>query len=215
MSAILPAPALPTLFKLEDLKAYIESTVQNTIQTTLEPMIERIVKRLLAEQTPVENIVETVLATSELKVLKRISTLETVLGFNDLDLDDEQKTIPERIEALEKKAIIAPLEKPREETKQELPIIPHTTLDMKACEVVEHLKYDVEERHGSIFMNSMEFYDFMKNTITENLRMKDIKNPRQAKKDIIKRILELYSDIVVLIKNKSGNKVTGIALKTS
>jgi hypothetical protein len=67
---------------MEDLKHFIESTVQNTIQTTLEPMIERIVKRLLAEQTPVENIVETVLATSELKVLKRISTVETVLGLN-------------------------------------------------------------------------------------------------------------------------------------
>jgi hypothetical protein len=42
-----------------------------------------------------------------------------MLGLNDLDIDEDSKSIPERIEALEKKAII-PTEKPQEESVKEI-----------------------------------------------------------------------------------------------
>jgi hypothetical protein len=67
MSAVLPTPNLPKLINLEDLKTFI----QDTVRSTIEPIVESVVRRVLAERTPIENVVETVLATSELRVLKK------------------------------------------------------------------------------------------------------------------------------------------------
>jgi hypothetical protein len=64
-------------------------------------------------------------------------------------------------------------------------------------------------------MNSRKIITFLKNDISEELRLKDVRNPHQAKKDILEKAVKLFSDSVLIIKNKSGNKVTGIALKPS
>ena len=47
-------------------------------------------------------IVENILATSELKILKRIAAIESKLGLNDLDFedDDHELTIPEQLSLL-------------------------------------------------------------------------------------------------------------------
>jgi hypothetical protein len=209
MSAILSTPTLPTMMNLEDLKTFI----QDTVKSTVEPIIESVVRRVLAEQTPIENVVETVLATSELKVLKRLSTVETVLGLNDM-ADEDEPTIPEQIKELANR-IEQPLNKSTENIEIEVPVIPSTTLELKASAIVEHLKESVKPRNDAVFMNSREILTFLKNDIPEDLRLKDIKNPRQAKKDILEKAVKLFSDSVQIIKNKSGNKVTGIALKPS
>ena len=49
--------------------------------------------------------IENILATSELKVLKRLAAVETVLGLDDYsDFEDEQKmSIPEQISLLSKR----------------------------------------------------------------------------------------------------------------
>jgi hypothetical protein len=65
-------------------------------------------------------------------------------------------------------------------------------------------------------MNSNEIINFLKSELPEDLRLKeDIRNPRQTKKDIQEKAVKLFSDSVLIIRNKSGNKVTGIALKPS
>ena len=65
-------------------------------------------------------------------------------------------------------------------------------------------------------MNSNEVLNFLKCELPEDLRLKeDIRNPRQAKKDILEKAIKLFSNSVIIIQNKSGNKVTGIALKPS
>ena len=58
-----------------------------------------------------------------------------------------------------------------------------------------------------IFIPTFKRYD--------ELRLKDITSPRQAKKDILERAVKLFPNIVCIVKNKSGNKVTGIALTPS
>ena len=110
---------------------------------------------------------------------------------------------------------IAPTRKPIEEKTDESPIIPQTSLELKAAAIVEHLKEKVKPRNNEVFLNSREIITFLKNEIPEELRLKDIKNPRQAKKDILEKAVKLFSSSVMIIKNKSGNKVTGIALKPS
>ena len=92
----------------------------------------------------------------------------------------------------------------------------NTSLEIKASAIVKHLKEKVQPRNNAVFMNSNEIINFLKCELPEDLRLKEgIRNPRQAKKDIIEKAVKLFSNSIMIIKNKSGNKVTGIALKPS
>jgi hypothetical protein len=159
------------------------------------------------------------LATSSLNLVKRVAAVETVTGLNDFsDFDEEEDhvpTIPEQIKELANR-IEQPLTKPFDSIKIELPVIPSTTLEHKASALIEHLKEKVKPRNDAVFMNSNEIINFLKRELPEDLRLKDdIRNPRQAKKDLLEKAVKLFSDSVLIIRNKSGNKVTGIALKPS
>jgi hypothetical protein len=50
----------------------------------------------------IENIIENVLATSDLRILKRLTTVETVLELNDypIENDEAESTIPKQISLL-------------------------------------------------------------------------------------------------------------------
>jgi hypothetical protein len=50
----------------------------------------------------IENIIENVLATSDLQILKRLTTIETVLKLNDYLIEDDEaeSTIPRQISLL-------------------------------------------------------------------------------------------------------------------
>lgn len=144
------------------------------------------------------------IATSELNILKRLSTVETALGLNDPEEHEEKEKLPslsDRIHKLEYKidniSISAPIhEKPKK-----------TTLEQKACELVNYLKYDVRERHGEIFMTAREIITFLKHGIVEHLRIGDIRNPRQAKKDVIEKAAKLFPDIISLDKSRRNHEV--------
>jgi hypothetical protein len=155
------------------------------------------------------------LLTSELKPIKRISEIEKVTGnYSFEEWEEHEPTLPEQINQLANR-LEHPLDKATESIKIELPIIPETTLEHKACALVEHLKEKVKPRNNEVFLNSQEIITFLKDEIPEDLRLKDIKNPRQVKKDILEKAVKLFSNSVMIIKNKSGNKVTGIVLKPS
>jgi hypothetical protein len=141
---------------------------------------------------------------------KRITQLENALFSHDSEgeiIRDEDNTPILNVTKSH--------EKPLESITSEIPIIPHTTLEIKAAALVEHLKEQVKPRSGEVFLNSREIINYLKTEIPEELRLKDIKNPRQAKKDILEKAVKLFSDSVQIIRNKSGNKVTGLALKPS
>ena len=162
----------------------------------------------------VRGFIDCSITMSEHNILRRISTTEKILGLNDYpafcEEEEHEPTIPEQIKELSNR-IEQPSNKTTEEEMTEF-YIPHTTLDLKACELVRHLKEDVKPRNNEVFLNSREIIHYMKTAIPEELRLKDIRNPRQAKKDILERAVKMFSSIVCVVKNKSGNKVSGIAL---
>ena len=183
-------------------------------RTALKRFVIDLVKEDIDFRESIREAVEYAIATSDLKILKRLSVVETDLGHNDLDIEEEHRpTIPEQLKELSKR-IEQPLNNSSEETMQDF-YIPHTTLDLKACALVEHLQRDVKLRNNEVFMNSREIINYLRTAIPEELRLKDITNPRQAKKDILERAVKLSPNIVCIVKNKSGNKVTGIALTPS
>jgi hypothetical protein len=157
---------------------------------------------------------ETFMATSELKFLKRLAATEASLGLNDFaDFEDEPTiTIPEQLSILSKR--IDEITACKEPTKESIKNPePKTTLENKACQLVEHLKNKVVSRNGEIYLTTKETIHFLKNTIKEEYRLKDIQNPRQAKKDIIEKAKQLFYDCIFLDKKKHGNKDVRIVYK--
>ena len=58
--------------------------------------------------------------------------------------------------------ILSTPDNPIEEKVIELPIIPTTSLEIKASAIVEHLKEKVKPRNDAVFMNSNEIINFLK-----------------------------------------------------
>ena len=156
-------------------------------------------------------------ATSDLKILKRISTLETSLGFNDLDLDDEdhEPNIPEQIKTLSER-IEQPLCRPTISIKIDTEIIPQTVTEHRAQELIEHMKADIAPRNGEVFLTSREIMLFLKDGIKAEYRIKkNVKNIRQVKKDIIEKAFEMFPTSVSLSKKSNGHKEVRVVLRQS
>jgi len=67
---------------------------------------------------------------------------------------------------------------------------------------------------GKTVLENQDIYKFFREIIQEDLRWPEkMRGYRGAKKSIIERAQELYPDEVEVIRNKSGNKITGLALK--
>jgi hypothetical protein len=184
----------------------VQAFFDNLVNTAVEKKIKE------SYETPeFKTAVDSMLITSELKPIKRIFELEKITGIYEFEeFEEHEPTLPEQIKRIE-----PPLDMPTVSIKIDIPVIPETTLERKACALVDHLKENVKPRNNEVFLNSGEIITVLKNEIPEDLRLKDIKNPRQAKKDILEKAYKLFSNSVQIIRNKSGNKVTGIALKPS
>jgi hypothetical protein len=193
VSTLLPIPALPMFVAIEERFNTMEARIKSLENENMEIKVELLeTKELLAIS------------------LKRNTQLENAIFEHDADgeiIRDKDNQPAMNVTKL--------TDKPIESITSAAPIILHTTLEIKAAALVEHLKEYVKPRSGEVFLNSREIINYLKTEIPEELRLKDIKNPRQAKKDILEKAVKLFSDTVLIIRNKSGNKVTGIALKPS
>jgi hypothetical protein len=221
MSAILPTPTLPTLVNLEELKAYIQSEIKKGIEEALPAAVEK------AQSDPENPILKRVKALTEenVRLLRHISIIEGHLNINYADYDNvcltgntyedlKEEGITPFCDRIEKRTILAP-EKPIEEKKEDNPIIANTTLTQKAKELTEYLEKKTKPNwSGKIVLENQDIYQFFREIITEDLRWPErIRGYRGAKKSIIERAQELFPDKVEVVRNKSGNKITGLALK--
>ena len=223
MSAVLTSFVIPN-------PGYVQSLIQEAIKPVLEELrqtkeeMELWKTRCLElmevkikdsyEALEFKTAVETVIVTSDQKILPRLQDIEKINGQWDFEGDEHPPTIPERIEALEKRAVSAP-DKPIEEKKEDNPIISNTTLTQKAKELTEYLEKKTKPNwSGKIVLENQDIYTFFREIITENLRWPEkMRGYRGAKKSIIERAQELFPDKVEVVRNKSGNKITGLSLK--
>jgi len=118
-------------------------------------------------------LVENIIITSDLDILKRITSLE----------EKSECAIP----------VTSPTIPPNK-----------STLVQKATALVDHLKTNVPARLGAVYLTTKETIHFIKHGLPESLRVHDIQNYRQAKKDIIEKAAQICPDIL-LNKKKSGN----------
>jgi len=153
------------------------------------------------------NYIENIIATSELRILKRLAAVETALGLNDFsDFEDEdhELTIPAQLSLLAERIdnITEPMTS-QETVKHDSVICPQTITEHRACELIDHLKNDIARRNGEVFLTSREIMIFLKDGINVEYRIKkNVKNIRQVKKDVIKKAFEMFPTSVSLRNNK-------------
>ena len=214
----------------EKVTSIVEKTIENyadsrfsspEYKAEMQKDIRESVKKEIIESysTPdFESSVETVLATSELKVLKRISTAETVLGINgtiDYEDDERELSILEKIDSIEDKLTnfeFLPTVNPQKEQKQEVEVTPRTSLESKAVKLVEKLKVKPHSRTGEVFMDNSELTTFLKTELPEELHSKDT-NIRRVKKRVIEKARCLFPESIFVNKSKYGRHETRVIFK--
>jgi len=193
MNSVLQSPTLPMLAVIEE---------------RFEAMEARI-KKLEEENAEIRT---DLLETKEFLALslKRNTQLENAI----FEHNDEGEIIKDLEETPVLKAVIS-TEKPIEEIKDIDPIIANTTLTKKASALTEYLEKKTKANwSGKIVLENQDIYTFFKEIIQEDLRWPErMKGYRGAKKSIIERAQELFPNKVEVVRNKSGNKITGLALK--
>jgi hypothetical protein len=90
-------------------------------------------------------------------------------------------------------------------------------LTQKASALTEYLEKKTKPNwSGKIVLENQDIYKFFRELIEQDLRWPEkMRGYRGAKKAIIERAQELFPEKVEVVRNKSGNKITGLALKPS
>jgi hypothetical protein len=152
--------------------------------------------------------IENILATSELKILKRLAAVETLLGLDDFSAggdDEHELTIPEQLSILAEK-IDNITESVQKEPIPETVQILTTKTEMRAHLLVEHLKNDVQERSGGKFLSSEEIVSFLRYDIDEPYRVQEGQNIRQTKKEVLDKAVKLFPNNVFLSQKSHGRR---------
>ncbi len=153
-----------------------------------------------------ENYIENLLAVSELRVLKRLAALESMLGVNNMDLSEEHElTIPEQLNILAARIDNTQVvNKPAVEPENS----PVTKTENRAYLLVEKLKSLRSKKH----LDSTEIIQFLKYGIEERFRAKDGQNVRQIKKEVLEKAEIIFKGEVELNKRKHGRKEVRLIL---
>jgi len=186
-------------------------------RTALKGFVIDLVKEDIDFRESIREAVDYSVATSDLKILKRLSVVETDLGHNDLaDYEEDHiPTIPEQIKELSER-IEQPLCRPTISIKMDTEIIPQTVTEHRARELIEHLKNDIAPRNSEVFLTSREIIIFLKDGINVEHRIKkNVKNIRQVKKDVIEKAFEMFPTSVSLSKKSNGHKEVRVVLRQS
>lgn len=144
----------------------------------------------------VRSVVEEVLITSELKPIKRISTIERVLDLNDMvDHEEEgrEPTIPERLQMLETRTVYI-------ESQEEETFIPETKLEKTALELI---KYACSRPivDGVRAITPLLLHQFREGILPKELRPNTV-NPRQWKKELFDLLCNMFPSFKT---EKKGN----------
>jgi hypothetical protein len=144
------------------------------------------------------------LAVSDLQVLKRLAKIESVLGLNDIESD--QQTIPKQIEAIKEE--IQNIEyRPHESSQVELK--PDTKTGMRASHLITRLR-DSGKHH----LTHKEIKSILTSDLPEDCKIDSkSKNPRKTIIDVLHETVSMCSD-VFLDQKKTGHREWRIVLKS-
>ena len=146
---------------------------------------------------------ENFLATSDLRILKRLAAIEATLGLDDME-SDEELSIPARLDLLSDKIDATIIKTPNLEPVQ----VCSTKTESRAYLLVQRLKSLKIRKH----LDSKEIVQFLKYGIDERFRAKDGQNVRQIKKEVLEKAENLFRGEVELNKRKHGRREVRLIL---
>jgi dimeric dUTPase (all-alpha-NTP-PPase superfamily) len=167
----------------------------------------------------IETIIENVLATSDLKILKRLTTIETMLELNDYPIENNkaESTIPKQISLLSDQII----EVTKTNNKQSIikPIHESVYIGMSktTARAILLFKDVIEvaiEGKDQIVIGSREIKKYLTNNIQPEYRVGDVNNFRKVKKDVLTTLKKLLPDNVLLDKKKYGRREIRLIYET-
>lgn len=153
-------------------------------------------------------MVDEAIALSENRILKRLAVLEIETGVEDPEDDDHFTTLPEQLAILSDRIdnITNPI------IQKHVPDIePRTSLEYKATEFAIFLR-DTVIKTGQPFISPNKIMHFLKEELSEPLRMKDIQNPRQFKRDVLQKAKSMFP-FVFIDKQKHGRRGVRVVYK--
>jgi hypothetical protein len=180
------------------------NTVTNPVFDS--PDVQQFLKLLgIPEVQIVFNLmVENAITVSGLDILKRLVALEVHTGIENPIDEDHPITLPEQLSIL-----IERIDNKTEPIQENVPVIePRTTLEHKATEFALYIK-DAAAKTGKTFLDSKEIMHFLKHDLPEPLRMKNIQNPRQFKKDVLGKAKSMFP-FIDLNKKKEGRRTVRV-----
>lgn len=145
--------------------------------------------------------VDNAIATSELRILKRLTAVEQVLGLEDYGLEEtEVPTLPQRIERIEEKVNDSI-------TSFEPPVIPEiqptTKTEERAALLVDHAK-EVGKDH----LTAHEITNFLKCKLPDSCKIdENIQNIRKVKQDVLKKAASMFPNVFLNKKNTGHHEV--------
>lgn len=187
MNSVVSAPEINSIFNLPDVQQFLKLLKVPEVQTVFNTMVEKAI------------------ALSELNILKRIAKLEVHTGLDDPEDEDHPITMAEQIYQLTERI------DNKTEPIQETVIEPRTSLEFKATEFAIHVR-DVATKTGKTFLKSKEIMHFLKEELSEPLRMKDIQNPRQVKRDVLQKAKAMFP-FITLDRKKNGRRDVRVVYK--
>lgn len=188
-----------SIMSIESIVSYSkEEKVQQFLMLIKDPEVQPVFRLYI----------ENILATSELKILKRLAAVETAIGLNDFsDFEDEDHdlTIPEQLSLLAERIDTVTEPIVYQGSLREPVDIPTSKTEVRAGLLVEQLK-DATVRTGTRFLSSDEIVHFLRYDIDERYRVKDGQNVRQVKKEVLEKAIKMFPDDVSLSKKTQGRK---------
>jgi hypothetical protein len=168
------------------------------------PMLAAIEERFNAIEERIKLLEVELLETKELLAisLKRNTQLENAIFEHDAE--------GEIIRDKDNQPVLNTV--PEKPVTSEIPIIPHTTLERKATELVTRITGKMKPGKSEVFMDNAEINHFLKSELPEELKSNDT-NLRRVKKKVIEKAKQLFPDYIFINKSKYGRHETRIIFK--
>jgi hypothetical protein len=155
--------------------------------------------------------IENILATSDLRILKRLTAIETVLELNDYPIEDDEaeSTIPRQISLLSDQ--IKAVTKPNNKQSIIEPIHESIHIGMskttaRAILLFQDVIEVAIEGKNQIVIGSREIKNYLTNHIQPEYRVGNVSNFRKVKKDVLSTLQKLLPDNVLLDRKKYGRR---------
>jgi hypothetical protein len=155
--------------------------------------------------------VENIIATSDLRILKRLTTIETVLELNDYPMEDDEavSTIPRQISVLSDQIKTIAKTNNKQSIIEPIPEAIHIGMSKTTARAILLYKNVIEvaiEGKDQIVIGSREIKDYLTNKIQPEYRVGDVNNFRKIKKDVFSTLQKLLPDNVLLDRKKYGRR---------